>query len=75
MLLFKHLNMYCALVQTLEHVLCSCSLTLEVRQRHGFQNKSVGEIMNENDYGRLALMLRGIENNIYIHNSPLSERN
>ena len=55
-----------ASIQTLEHVLCSCSLTLELRQRRGFQNKSVGEIMNENDYGRLALMLRDIENKLHL---------
>ena len=49
-------------IQTLEHVLSNCPITANLRIIHGINNKNMKEIMNSNDYIRLASLLRSIEN-------------
>ena len=49
-------------LQTLDHVLSDCSITANLRIIHDINNRNVNEIMNSNDYIRLAALLRSIEN-------------
>ena len=49
-------------IQTLDHVLSDCSITANLRIIHDINNRNMNEIMNNNDYIRLAALLRSIEN-------------
>ena len=48
-------------LQTLEHVLCNCSLLEHARHLHNFLNSSMTGVMNTDDYSRLAAFLKSIE--------------
>ena len=49
-------------IQTLDHVLSDCSITANLRIIHDINNRNMNETMNNNDYIRLAALLKSIEN-------------